>query len=190
MCSSLGYASSAYGVAEDARIRDIGAKSGSGTPALLSSATAASIDDAMPACTVVDVRSTTAATAIDLVAQPDSAIAFHVWFIENQRNVMYETKAAVPKTLRTSRALGNPPILRRICMILSALLAQLNSLYTTVAERPDGNLSSRAEDIDVQASFAICCWAVSIKSSLSAWVSWSSCNCSESLGSSVACRAS
>ena len=87
---SLGYASRAYGAAEDARIKDRGARSCRATPVVLSSAIAASIDDARPACTVVDVRSTTAAIATDLVIQPDRAMFFQFLLplAVNQRKVM------------------------------------------------------------------------------------------------------
>ena len=110
-----------YGAAEDARIKDSGAKSGKDTPALLSSATAASIDDAIPACAVVAVRRTTAAIAMDLVIQPEREISFQVVFslAENHRKVIYTMKAVVPMTLSGSTIEASLPTLRIACEVFS-----------------------------------------------------------------------
>lgn len=87
---SLVCASNTYGAADEDRIKESGTRSGRVTPAVLSSAMAASMDDATPACTVLDVRSTTAAIAMDLVIQPERAMSFHVSFplAVNQRKEM------------------------------------------------------------------------------------------------------
>lgn len=112
---SLNRAKIACGLAADALIKVREARSGNETPFELSRASAASIDVAMPACIVTEVRSTTAATAMDLVIHPLRAIALHsafCWAV-NQRNTMYEMNAAVPTELRTSKVHGSTPSLRR-----------------------------------------------------------------------------
>jgi hypothetical protein len=87
---TLGCANNAYGAAEDARIKDSGTRSCRAIPAVLSSAILASMDVAIPPCTVVEVRSTTAAIAIDLVIQPERAMSTQVLFslAWNHRKVM------------------------------------------------------------------------------------------------------
>jgi hypothetical protein len=87
---SLKRAKMACGPAADALIKVKEARSGNETPLELSSARAASMDDAIPACVVTEVRSATAATAMDLVIHPLRAICLHsafCWAV-NQRNTM------------------------------------------------------------------------------------------------------
>ena len=75
-----------YGAGDDARINGTTASFGNTTPGP-SSRSPASIDDAMPPCTVTAVLSATAAIATDLVIHPDREIFRQVVLpsVANQR---------------------------------------------------------------------------------------------------------